>query len=77
MHDYVFGREALIGFGKETHKRGLIIAVRFDREWIRAAFDLSLRGRLNAAPGRLQLAADPIDQHRINDVEVSRPHSEL
>ena len=77
LHDYVFGREALIGFGKETHKRGLIIAVRFDREWIRAAFDLSLRGRLNAAPGRLQLAADPIDQHRINDVEVSRPHSEL
>ena len=22
LHDYVFGREALIGFGKETHKRG-------------------------------------------------------
>src|SRR5437870_7811592 len=77
LDDYVFGREAIIGFGKKTHKRGLIIAVRFDRERIRAAFDLSLRGRLNAAPGRLQLAADPIDQHRINDVEVSRPYSAL
>jgi hypothetical protein len=27
LHDHVFGRVAIIGFGKETHKCGLIIAV--------------------------------------------------
>jgi hypothetical protein len=35
LHDDVFGCEAIIGFGKETHKHGLIIAVCFDRDQIR------------------------------------------
>jgi len=77
LDDHVLWREAVAGLGKEPDERGLIVAVCVGNDGIRAAFHLSVRPALHTAPGRLQLAVGPIDQHRINDVDVPGPHSEL
>src|SRR5579864_7291905 len=54
LHDHVFGRIAIVGFGKQAYEGGFSsVAVCVNCDWIRAAFDPPLRGCLQTAPSRL------------------------